>query len=53
MSEMKMILPGREKTEKDLYFYEKTYPAQVRIRDNMKVFLHLLTEPVHTLKKMS
>ncbi len=22
----KMILPGMEKTEKDLYFYEKTYP---------------------------
>ena len=48
-----MILPSIEKTEKDLYFYEKTYPTQVRIRGNMKVFLHLLTEPVYTLKRMS
>jgi hypothetical protein len=47
MAEKKMILPGREKTEKDLYFYDKTYPTQVRIRGNRKVFLHLLTEPVY------
>jgi len=40
MAEKKIILPGREKTEKDLYFYEKTYPTQVRIRGNRKVFLH-------------
>ena len=48
-----MIWAEREKTEKDLYFYEKTYPTQVRIRGNMKVFLHLITEPVYTPKKMS
>lgn len=47
MAKKKMILPAIVKTEKDLYFYEKTYPTQVRIRGNRKVFLHLLTEPVY------
>jgi hypothetical protein len=53
MAEKQMILSAIVKTEKDLYFYDKTYPTQVRIRGNMKVFLHLLTEPVYTLNKMS
>ena len=29
-----------QKTQKDLYFYEKSYPALVRIRRYMIVFLY-------------